>query len=53
MWIQRMGFVGLVTIATVTDMKVHRAIALLKAVIGGTRREEEFVRQCLEIQGLL
>lgn len=37
----------------VLSMDLHRAIALLKAVIGGKRTHEEFMRQCLEIQGLV
>lgn len=37
----------------VVNAQVHRAIALLKAVIGGKRTKEEFTTQCLKIQGLL
>jgi hypothetical protein len=37
----------------VLDAQVHRAIALLKAVIVGKRTREEFEQQCLKIQGLL
>lgn len=37
----------------VTDMGVHRAIALLKAVIGGKRKEEDFTLQCHKIAGMV
>lgn len=37
----------------VLNAQVHRAIALLKAVIGGKRARREFEEQCLKIQGLL
>jgi hypothetical protein len=37
----------------VLDAQVHRAIALLKAAIGGKRSIKEFEQQCLKIQGLL
>lgn len=37
----------------VVSAQVHRAIALLKAVIGGKRTREDFEKQCLKIQGLL
>ena len=37
----------------VSDMEVHRAIALLKAVIGGKRKEEDFQLQCHKIAGMV